>query len=236
MTTIAPMDDTVVEALRAVYAADAVCVQRVKTESGDEVLALRSTEGMPLPFGGRSSITGKAYPRNLQHDPLDYARTPGLYLNSKGEYGYLYWFGDTEHTGGSCRGGGYVDRAAAQAELDRLAADSDKFWQRFVDARNDGNRIPNMVYRGRRQVQDGWQMTFVIGGRHYVPASMGVTENKRLRYGTSSNDHKGFGGQIFRWRYLDDPEGTVYESDNVFTQGIVPARFRDRLPDNAVMV
>jgi len=46
-------------------------------------------------------------------------------------------------------------------------------------------------------------------------------------YGSS----RGFGGRRFKIRMLAD--GTIHETNNLWSQGTIPARFRDRLPDNA---
>jgi len=46
-------------------------------------------------------------------------------------------------------------------------------------------------------------------------------------YGSS----RGFGGRRFKIRMLAD--GTIHETNNLWSQGTIPVRFRDRLPDNA---
>lgn len=63
-----------------------------------------------------------------------------------------------------------------------------------------------------------------VNGWHYVIKPMD----------TSSPPHYlGFGGRLFTFRFHDGREVT---SNNVMCQGEIPARFLDRLPDNAVIV
>ena len=61
----------------------------------------------------------------------------------------------------------------------------------------------------------------VVDGRHYIACPKGTVD----QYG-----FRGFGGHNFKIAYFD---GRLIESDNVWHQGEIPERFRDRLPDNA---
>ena len=60
------------------------------------------------------------------------------------------------------------------------------------------------------------------GGRHYM---IGAEDAGRYA--------RGFGGARFHFQRLD---GTEVISTNVWFQGVIPERFRDRLPDNARLV
>lgn len=79
--------------------------------------------------------------------------------------------------------------------------------------------IPTKVHRERNVLR--------VNGVHYIPRCI---DRK------SGNPFRGFGGRMFRWRWLDEPEGVVHFSDDVMTQGDVPAMMRHLLPDNAVFV
>ena len=55
-------------------------------------------------------------------------------------------------------------------------------------------------------------------------------------YYINPNEHsefKGFGGRRFKIRFLD---GTLTETTNLWLNGEIPERFRDRLPDNAEFI
>ena len=62
----------------------------------------------------------------------------------------------------------------------------------------------------------------VVKGIHYVGYSPRV-----------STGMKGFGGQLWKIKFLD---GREVECRNLWHQGEIPERFRDRLPDNAEFV
>lgn len=96
-----------------------------------------------------------------------------------------------------------------------------KFWQEKVEWEKNGNRV----------TESPAQKTFRIGGRHYAGKPGIVGEGPTNFYNRS---HLGFGGHLFRWRYLG--EETVYESNNVYTQGAIPEEWRELLPDNAEFV
>ena len=50
---------------------------------------------------------------------------------------------------------------------------------------------------------------------------------------SSNTCFKGFGGAKFTIRFHD---GRVVKTDNLWCQGDIPERFRDELPDNAVLI
>lgn len=58
---------------------------------------------------------------------------------------------------------------------------------------------------------------------HYVVRRFGIQKNR---------DACGFGGRVFRWRFLDDRSEEIYESNDVFWQGEIPDEFAELLPDN----
>jgi hypothetical protein len=63
-----------------------------------------------------------------------------------------------------------------------------------------------------------------VDGVHYVVKPYNRTDPPR---------YLGFGGTVFTFRFHDGREIT---SNDVMSQGEIPAHFRDRLPDNAVIV
>lgn len=93
---------------------------------------------------------------------------------------------------------------------------SDAFWQQKVEWKNNGDRGP----RDRRNV-------LRKDGRHYTVRAEGIQPEHHFL---------GHAGRVFRWRWLDEPEGTVQESNDVMCQGDIPENFRDLLPDNAEWV
>lgn len=58
---------------------------------------------------------------------------------------------------------------------------------------------------------------------HYVVRRFGIQKDR---------SNCGFGGRVFRWRWLDDPANQIHESNDVFWQGAIPDEFADLLPDN----
>ncbi len=64
----------------------------------------------------------------------------------------------------------------------------------------------------------------IINGQSYQDAG---------RRSGGYRDSLGFGGREFRIEFFD---GRVLETNNLFSQGDVPERFRDRLPDTARFV
>lgn len=84
----------------------------------------------------------------------------------------------------------------------------ERFWLEKVSWAEAGNRTPE----GQHCIR--------IDGIHYV-AKPGIIKPKGFM---------GFGGRVMRWL---TNSGAVFESNNVWDQGKIPAAFRDRLPDNA---
>jgi hypothetical protein len=92
-----------------------------------------------------------------------------------------------------------------------------RFWLEKVQWAEDGDQ-----YRQRGQ-QTGTPVARV-NGRHYMVKPYNTT---------SPPQFLGFGGAVWTFRFHD---GRTITSNDVMTQGEIPARFRDRLPDNAVLV
>lgn len=88
----------------------------------------------------------------------------------------------------------------------------DRFWEEKVFWAKSGDRMPDGSHAIR------------INGHHYVAEPRIV---KSLGF-------MGFGGRRMSWRELST--GEVYESNNVWTQGVIPDGFQDLLPDNAEWV
>lgn len=84
----------------------------------------------------------------------------------------------------------------------------DRFWEEKVSWLEHGNRTPT----GQHCIR--------VEGHHFV-ALPGIVKPEGFM---------GHGGRIMRWI---DSEGFVHESNDVWSQGDIPERFRDRLPDNA---
>lgn len=61
----------------------------------------------------------------------------------------------------------------------------------------------------------------VIDGKCYH-----IDKNEKAKF-------KGFGGRMFKIRFLD---GTLVETTNLWANGKIPERFRERFPDNAKFV
>lgn len=60
----------------------------------------------------------------------------------------------------------------------------------------------------------------IVDGKAYYPTP-----------DTDAPNHcKGFGGAIFRYQFLD---GRIETCGNMWSNGVIPQHFRDRLPDNA---
>lgn len=66
-----------------------------------------------------------------------------------------------------------------------------------------------------------------VDGKHYCydPRNLLVSGDSR---------YKGFGGSFFKICFLDTADVVV--TNDLWHQGDIPARFRDRLPDNAVFL
>jgi hypothetical protein len=77
----------------------------------------------------------------------------------------------------------------------------------------------------------------IVNHRHYMA---GLEEGPS--YLKSDKSMRGFGGHLFQWQYLaeirsdNDPMPTINRSTNMWFQGVIPPKFWDALPDNAVWV
>lgn len=87
---------------------------------------------------------------------------------------------------------------------------TDMFWSEHHRLDNE-----NAGRRGRGEA-------VVVDGAHYIVNP--VVENPRVPRAL------GMGGRLMRFRLQD---GRVLESNDVWFQGDIPERWRDRLPDNA---
>jgi hypothetical protein len=75
----------------------------------------------------------------------------------------------------------------------------------------------------------------IVNHRHYYIGN---------EYPKDGNGFRGFGGRLFQWRWLDEMsaayqeavEAPIRQSTNMWYQGIIPPKFREALPDNAVWV
>jgi len=92
-----------------------------------------------------------------------------------------------------------------------------RYWLERIQWAEDGDQMPPMGQH------DGAPIARV-NGRHYVVEPYDTTTPSQWR---------GSSGAEFTFRFHDGREIT---SNDVWTQGEIPARFRDRLPDNAVIV
>lgn len=141
----------------------------------------------------------------------------GVYrqLNGKWMAHYIY------ESGATASHPGIETEALAQVQLDQVRHQVDGYWKQKIRWRQNGDRTgaPGRPFRD----------VIRADGIHYTIGHMGVVAPSRL-------DMFGFGGQTFRWRWLDDPEGTVHESNNLWFQGPIPEGLRGDLPDNAVFL
>jgi hypothetical protein len=82
----------------------------------------------------------------------------------------------------------------------------------------------------------GWEgperLRVVVDGKHYV-AYVDEENLKPAEGGGVKAWARGFGGHGWHIKFNDGKEVVCY---NVWHQGEIPARFRDRLPDNATFV
>lgn len=104
----------------------------------------------------------------------------------------------------------------------------ERFWEDKVTWKEQGDRSTDRPWGAQAAKIRPFRDVLRVNGAHHTVGHMGVRGGPR--------DGLGFGGAVFRWRWLDDPEGTVHESNNVWFQGNIPPEFRDRLPDNAVWI
>lgn len=119
--------------------------------------------------------------------------------------------------------------AEAQASLDESAAIVERSCATKLAYKEAGDRSIDDRWGTRPPKISPRRNVLRIDGHHYIAAWEG-TPNVGYRQGL------GYGGRVFRWRWLDEPEGTRHTSNNVWFQGQIPAHWRDRLPDNAVWV
>jgi hypothetical protein len=96
---------------------------------------------------------------------------------------------------------------------------------------SDPDRIDIHVSRSYHSSEDYWERQItdqperrvVVGGVHY-----------RLgQHGARPSDHNGFGGK--RWD-IEFTDGRKVTTHDLWYQGLIPPKFRDRLPDNARFV
>lgn len=146
--------------------------------------------------------------------------------------------------GGGSRTGYTTSEEQGQRFIDHERERQDAFWQEKIEWMNAGDRAPDSgvlsaaqesVILGNLPKQDFDYAPHIVGpknvlrhgGRHYTVRTRGT-----MKIG----NFLGHGGRLFRWYFLDDPERVIQESNDVFTQGDIPARFRDALPDNVGFV
>jgi hypothetical protein len=111
------------------------------------------------------------------------------------------------------------DTEEAEAWIARNEASTVSFWDEKVE----------LKAKGDKHGPTGVRNVLRIGGEHYVAQWEGIRKTKE-------RESLGFGGRVFHWRFLDEPEGTVHVTNCMWAQGTIPADRRDELPDNAVFV
>ncbi|MEU9849317.1 hypothetical protein [Streptomyces sp. NPDC047985] len=92
-----------------------------------------------------------------------------------------------------------------------------RFWTEKIRWAEDGGQRPGDSRQAPAPVAR-------VNGLHFVIRPMNTTTPAQFL---------GFGGALWTFRFNDGREIT---SNDVMTQGEIPERFRDRLPDNAVIV
>ncbi|MFD7868020.1 hypothetical protein [Streptomyces sp. NPDC059783] len=92
-----------------------------------------------------------------------------------------------------------------------------RFWEEKVRWSENGDEMPA---HGRHAAAPVAR----VNGWHYIVKAYNTT---------TPAQYLGFGGAVFVFRFED---GTELTSNDVMCQGEIPAHFRDRLPDNAVIV
>lgn len=112
-------------------------------------------------------------------------------------------------------------------EIDGHVEFDARFWAQKEKWKNDGDRTTDDKYGTRPPKLSPFRDVLRIDGTHMTIGWMGVRD-------VGYTQGLGHGGRVFRWRWLDEPEGTVHESNNIWYQGKIPPEWRDRLPDNAV--
>ena len=133
------------------------------------------------------------------------------------------WFAHREYHGGGHGSIGYATRAEAVADIESSVNQTAAFWMEKVGWKLAGDKYDARDARGRYT-----QQVIRCGGRHYTigrePSDADYAANNR--YGCF-----GFGGARLTWRLLATDE--LVGGRNCWTQGVVPAEFRELLPDNA---
>ncbi|AHH20880.1 hypothetical protein NONO_c61040 [Nocardia nova SH22a] len=119
----------------------------------------------------------------------------------------------------------YATEAEARQDFWDCTCRQDRFWWEKYQWMRDGDSTGETRANGMRRAPR--RDVLRIDGWHYVPRVIDAHSPAPVR---------GFGGVTYRWRWLDDPTQTVHWSDDVFTQGEIPAQMRHILPDNAVFV
>jgi hypothetical protein len=117
---------------------------------------------------------------------------------------------------------------AAREKLAEHERFHERFWGEKEKWKNDGDRTTDTKYGTRPPRLSPFRDVIRVDGVHYVAGHLGRAPGP--------GQGKGFGGRIIRWRWLDEPEGTVHETDSLWYQGRIPMEWRDRLPDNAVFL
>lgn len=92
-----------------------------------------------------------------------------------------------------------------------------KFWEEKVRWAETGDMMPATGRYAAAPVAR-------VNGWHYIVKPFNTT---------SPPQFLGFSGAVFTFRFAD---GRQITSNDVMCQGEIPAQFRDRLPDNAVIV
>ena len=147
----------------------------------------------------------------------------GVYQCNEGQ-----WFAFHITSGGGSRSIGFATSAEARANLWGSLTRADRFWWEKWELLRDGDRAAVRDRWNRVQMPET-RNVLRVGGWHYIPK---LIDQKSPR----PAEMRGFAGRMVRWRWLDEPEGTVHFSDDVFTQGEIPSKFRHLLPDNAVFI
>lgn len=144
--------------------------------------------------------------------------------------------------------GGYMGQFATREEAEETLLEAEahtrNFWEEKVEWRENGDKTTPSYWTMHGSLKPklrdrGGAPVLRCDGRHYVPRKIYEDRESFERRSRNGNEHKGFAGSVFAWRYLDengDPTGPEYYSDNVFTQGEIPEEFRERLPSNVVFV
>jgi len=74
----------------------------------------------------------------------------------------------------------------------------------------------------KEQMKDSPRIVRADGGHYYIGAK-----------GKKQGTFRGFGGAKWRIEFTD---GRIVETDNLWSNGTIPLAYRERLPDNAVLI